>query len=32
MIVQGFGLTQLAVPTPPNTPEPANRRVEIRRR
>jgi OmpA-OmpF porin, OOP family len=32
MNVRGFSWTQLAVPTPPNTPEPRNRRVEIRRR
>lgn len=32
MTIQGFGFTRLAVPTPPNTPEPRNRRVEIRRR
>ncbi len=32
MVVQGFGETNLAVPTPDQTPEPRNRRVEIRRR
>ena len=32
MVVQGFGMTNLAVETPPQTPEPRNRRVEIRRR
>lgn len=32
MAVRGFGETQLAVPTPDNTPEARNRRVEIRRR
>jgi OOP family OmpA-OmpF porin len=32
MTIQGFGETRLAVPTPDNTPEQANRRVEIRRR
>jgi len=32
MTVRGFGETRLAVPTPDNTPEPRNRRVEIRRR
>lgn len=31
-VVQGFGMTKLAVETPPQTPEPRNRRVEIRRR
>ena len=30
--IQGFGKTNLAVPTPDQTPEAANRRVEIRRR
>ncbi len=32
MEVRAFGETQLAVPTPDGTPEPRNRRVEIRRR
>lgn len=32
MEVRAFGETQLAVPTPDNTPEAKNRRVEIRRR
>lgn len=32
MEVRAFGETQLAVPTPDNTPEPRNRRVELRRR
>lgn len=32
MSVEGFGETKLAVPTPDNTPEQANRRTEIRRR
>ena len=32
MVIQGFGKTNLAVPTPDQTPEPRNRRVEIRRR
>jgi OOP family OmpA-OmpF porin len=32
MTVRGFGETQLAVPTPDNTPNQQNRRVEIRRR
>jgi OOP family OmpA-OmpF porin len=32
MTPRGFSWTQLAVQTPPNTPEQANRRVEIRRR
>jgi OOP family OmpA-OmpF porin len=32
MSVRGFGETQLAVPTPDNTPNAQNRRVEIRRR
>jgi OOP family OmpA-OmpF porin len=32
MTTEGFGETRLAVQTPDNTPEPRNRRVEIRRR
>ncbi|MDF1585219.1 OmpA family protein [Geminicoccaceae bacterium 1502E] len=32
LTVQGFGETQLAVPTPDNTPNAQNRRVEIRQR
>ena len=32
MTVKGFGFTELAVQTPPNTPNAENRRVEIRRR
>jgi OOP family OmpA-OmpF porin len=32
MVIQGFGETNLAVETPDQTPEPRNRRVEIRRR
>ncbi len=32
IMVRAFGETRLAVPTPDNTPEPRNRRVEIRRR
>ncbi|SNB61439.1 OmpA-OmpF porin, OOP family [Arboricoccus pini] len=32
LTIQGFGETRLAVPTKDNTPEQANRRVEIRRR
>lgn len=32
MVTRGFGETNLAVPTPDQTPEPRNRRVEIRRR
>ncbi len=32
MEVRGFGEERLAVPTPDETPEPRNRRVEIRRR
>jgi OOP family OmpA-OmpF porin len=32
MTLKGWGFTNLAVQTPPNTPEPRNRRVEIRRR
>lgn len=32
MVIRGFGETNLAVPTPDQTPEPRNRRVEIRRR
>ena len=32
MVLRGFGETNLAVPTPDQTPEPRNRRVEIRRR
>ncbi len=32
MTVRGFGETRLAVPTPDETEEPRNRRVEIRRR
>jgi len=32
MQIQGYGETRLAVPTPDNTPEYRNRRVEIRRR
>jgi OOP family OmpA-OmpF porin len=32
MVIQGFGKTNLAVETPDQTPEPRNRRVEIRRR
>ncbi|MFO1037075.1 MAG: OmpA family protein [Geminicoccaceae bacterium] len=32
LFTQGFGETNLAVQTPDNTPEPRNRRVEIRRR
>lgn len=32
MSVEGFGETKLLVPTPDNTPEAQNRRVEIRRR
>lgn len=32
MVIRGFGETNLAVETPDETPEPRNRRVEIRRR
>lgn len=32
MQIQGYGETRLAVPTPDNTPEQRNRRVEVRRR
>lgn len=32
MVIRGFGEDNLAVPTPDETPEPRNRRVEIRRR
>jgi OOP family OmpA-OmpF porin len=32
MTVRGFGFTELAVPTPPQTPNAENRRTEIRRR
>lgn len=32
MVIKGFGMTNLAVETPPQTPEARNRRVEIRRR
>jgi OOP family OmpA-OmpF porin len=32
LVVRGFGETQLAVPTPDNTPNAENRRVEVRRR
>jgi OOP family OmpA-OmpF porin len=32
MTVEGFGETRLAVPTPDNTPNQANRRVELRQR
>jgi OOP family OmpA-OmpF porin len=32
MTIEGFGETRLAVQTPDQTPEPRNRRVEIRRR
>lgn len=32
LVIRGFGETQLAVPTPDNTPNAQNRRVEVRRR